>query len=190
MEIQRHHATAARAVERAYDSPQFEAGNIEFRIENDVIAIAGTNEAFDWLTNLRQFPWYCRGIGWMPAGYLKIGRRVHAEIMTQAYLIDLDFKYKHLAGHSAGGAIAMVVGCLLARSGIFVNEVITYGAPDIGRCRTLTKSVKVTQFLDGNDKVPLLTPWRQAVERTSIGDRAGFDHPISVYAEDLEAIIA
>ena len=188
MIIYQHHATIARAVERAYNHPQYEAGNIEFRIEHDVIAVAGTNEWRDWVTNLRQFPWYARGIGWVPAGYLKVARLVHAELLTQAYKQEIDLSDKYLGGHSAGGAVAVLVGAILARSNIFVREVVTYGAPDVGRVKVLTQSVPTTQIVDGNDMVPKATFYPRAVPRAHVGHWRGFDHPISVYAEDIEAM--
>lgn len=142
---------------QSYRSSTFEEANIETLVVDNVFVFRGTDEPKDALRDMRILPLWTRELGWCPAGFLKASRRLVNKVTSTCLEQDIDHKNIELSGHSLGGAVALIVGALMARDEIPPSQIVTFGAPRCGRLKILD-NVPVTQYRHGKDIVPLVPP--------------------------------
>ena len=157
------------------------------------VGIRGTENADNWLRNLRYYPSRISGLGLVHAGFKSAASDLLDDV--KSLLSDSQLKLV-FSGHSMGGAVASILAETLAKEGIF-SAVRTFGAPKHWgrfvrlRCDTITYQID-------DDPVPKLPP------RTPIGliyghkgriltfDDAGWfsvgDHKIKRYIHHMEQI--
>lgn len=169
---------AATLSRESYRTKTFEACDIEILKEGNTYAFRGTDEFEDVITDLRFFPWYTRGLGFNPSGFVKIAKGVHKEILFRLSPDRFGRLTKNLVltGHSLGGAIALLVGALLVKRGIRVEHIVTFGSPKVGKLKIL-KDTQVTMFKNGRDIVttqPFM--FRHPRELIQLGDRSSILH--------------
>lgn len=171
----------------AYEHLQYEVADVEFMRESNVFAFRGTDEAADVLRDIRALPWWTKGLGWCPAGFVKAAEPVLIKLMSIALKENLSMSQIVLTGHSLGGAIAIIVGAKLALLGHPVQEIVTFGTPRCGRLKVLDKT-NVTMYRNGKDVVPQLPPlMRRHKKPLKIGVPGGWlaDHKMRAYCDSL-----
>lgn len=139
----------------------------EYRIDKlsgrHVVSIAGTKDARDAVFDARFLPRWEDGIGLVSGGFWDVAKdmavRVGYEVGMAPHVV--------FNGHSAGGAIAMLCAAHMVSNGVPIAEVVTYGAPKIGRLKVLD-SVPVTQYRYGRDMITYLGI-RSHTEVTPVG---------------------
>ena len=151
------HQEIADIVHRAYFSKTFEESDIEILVEKNVIAFRGTDEPLDALRDLRIFPLWTKELGWCPAGFLKAAKRLISKVMSECWTRGIKPEDMILAGHSLGGAVALIVGALMVRDELYPSEIVTFGAPRCGRLKILDETA-VTMYRHGRDIVPMIPP--------------------------------
>lgn len=169
--------------EAVYHESHGEVAGIEYTVTGNIVCFRGTDEVRDWVTNIRFLPWWNKGIGWCPAGYLKTSYLILIEVLTQLAKEGIPASELVLTGHSLGGAMAMLSGAKLKHAGIPPREIVTFGAPKCGRLKLLDE-VTVTQYRNGKDIVPSLPPlMRRHKKPVQIGkpDHRIRDHYIKNY---------
>lgn len=133
-----------------------------FMDENGVlrISVAGTNEAIDWLFNVKS-----RFVKEkFPEGELNVhsGFLAHAYIMLDSIIRQieaLDPVSVVLSGHSLGGAAAAVLQKLLEREQNRKSRCITFGSPRVfGAGADAVDLIRVCNYGDPVPHVP--TAWR------------------------------
>lgn len=137
-----------------YDRHDFVVKDIEIiRGDPGVYAFRGSDELADWIRDIRFCPWWTRGLGWTPAGFVKA-----ADDCARAVLKDNVWGASFvLTGHSLGGAIALLTGALLTYKGLPVSRIETYGAPRVGRLKLLD-NLPVAVYRNHGDFIPFLPP--------------------------------
>ena len=94
-----------------------------------LVAIRGTDHVSDWLTNLRLWGrWTPMGL--VHAGYFGVLESFYEELT--AYLESVPPLPLILAGHSMGGAIALLAALKLQNDGFPVQGLYTFGQPKTG----------------------------------------------------------
>ena len=128
---------------------------ISYQQAGNNITIDGTNQFFDFLVSAQCWPKY----GYH-AGCLREALKIIEKVDFPEGIITIE-------GHSMGGAIAQVIGVLLAESGRDV-EISVVGAYPVVLDDTHVKPG--TAKIYGNDPAPSLFPWfKFAVEKRYIG---------------------
>lgn len=127
--------------------------------DKSIIAFAGTDvrQPQDVLRDLRIIPLWSPKLGLCPAGFLKAARRLGYIVLD--HLADNNLESVTLTGHSLGGAVALITAALIAREcpgDHKIQEVVTFGAPRVGKLRTLDCPVSMYRYQ--NDIVPTV-PW-------------------------------
>lgn len=136
------------------DPPDFTAMDVQAiqRTIDDktVIAFRGTSAIGDWIRDLAWRPICDPKLGWCHAGFLTGGALYMAKATASSGNPPI------LTGHSLGGALALVVGALMALSGRPPAAVVTFGAPRVGMGRFTQSlaSVEVRQYRRGDDPIP------------------------------------
>ena len=143
--------------EKVYTESDGEVGNVEYLISGSVVTFRGTDEFKDWITNARILPWWHRGIGWCPAGFVKTAEDLSVEILCRMVEKDIAGSELTLTGHSLGGAMALLVGAVMTNRGLSPAEIVTFGAPKCGRLKLLD-NLNVTCYRNGKDIVPTVPP--------------------------------
>lgn len=161
-----NHIAFMHLVNESYERKDDEIANIEFIHKGDVFVFRGTDEFKDIITDVRFIPWTGYGIGYSPAGFVKIAEQVTTGVLQLATGGPLT-----LIGHSEGAAIALLVGAMALQRGYLVHEIVTFGCPRIGRLKIL-KDVNVTMYKNGNDFVTMLPPiFLHCRKQTKIGSK-------------------
>ncbi len=195
-------AAAAVLAEAAYrEAPSYRWQDVH-ALRSDawgapLIAFRGTTRDLeDWLRDLEAWPERCPQLGWCHAGFLKGARQIERALWLEFVRSGAR---PVLAGHSLGGALALLTGALLAAHGVMPRAIVTFGAPRAGfaKLRRVLRAVAVEQYRFGEDVVPTV-PWalwpllRYAHVRaptpvgTSTGDALA-DHHIANYVRVLGA---
>jgi hypothetical protein len=121
----------------------------EYRIDGQVVSIAGTKDGRDFFTDARFLPRWEDGLGLVSGGFWDVASDLSVRIAREVR------GPVTLTGHSAGGAIALLVGANLASHRMPVKEIVTYGAPRVGRLKILD-DVNHCHYRYGRDLVTYL----------------------------------
>ena len=121
-----------------------------------VLAVEGTNETTDWVTNLK----FLIKRDDCHRGFANNANRTLAELVIGYEALDPKRKLV-IAGHSLGGATATLIADLLWQSGNKNIALVTAGSPRPGgrRLRQRVKDLEHLRFVHGNDIVPGTPPW-------------------------------
>ena len=121
-----------------------------------VLAVEGTNETTDWVTNLK----FLIKRDDCHRGFKNNANRTLAELVVAYEGLDPKRKLV-IAGHSLGGATATLIADLLWESGNKNIALVTAGSPRPGgrRLRQRVKDLEHLRFVHGNDIVPGTPPW-------------------------------
>jgi pimeloyl-ACP methyl ester carboxylesterase len=117
-----------------------------------ILAISGTRDFADWLTNISFFANddYCH------RGFLARAYRLLPECL-ETLRGDRSIPIV-LTGHSLGGAVAMLLAAKLKLLGYPVPACVTFGQPMVGdrKFATLWQSLEIatTRYVHGSDPVP------------------------------------
>lgn len=171
-----HHEHAARTVAMAYGFKTFawmDQGNTQALVasnETDTfIAFRGTtitcvNDILaDAKAHLVGGPFF--GSDRVHAGFREYVNAVWADVMEHAVWAREQGRRLHFAGHSLGGAAAVIASAFLAATqGIKADGVFTFGMPRPGNREfravyDFTMRGRVFSFVNNNDVVPRLPPW-------------------------------
>lgn len=124
-------------------------------------------DVWDIVRDLRILPWPVKvdGIEYRGhAGFIRGAIRVAKALEHQ-----LRNKKLVVAGHSMGGAIALVVGLLLAKGGKPV-EIVTVGAPHVFCDKVnIPDNCEITMYKKGKDIVTYVPLGRHPVKQTVVG---------------------
>ena len=127
------------------------------RIPNyTVLAVEGTNETTDWVTNLK----FLIKRDDCHRGFKNNANRTLAELVVAYEGLNPERKLV-IAGHSLGGATATLIADLLWESGNQNIALVTAGSPRPGgrRLRRRIKDLEHYRFVHGDDIVPKTPPW-------------------------------
>ena len=121
-----------------------------------VLAVEGTNETTDWVTNLK----FLIKRDDCHRGFKNNANRTLAELVVGYEALDPSRKLV-VAGHSLGGATATLIADLLWESGNKNIALVTAGSPRPGgrRLRRRIKDLEHYRIVHGNDIVPKTPPW-------------------------------
>ena len=110
------------------------AHDLEFAVYANVIAIRGSElDLSDWGRNLMAFPWKCGPVGMAPFGFARGAKRIVKFLQRRNVGIGLDLDFPiFVTGHSAGGAMAILVAEYLATMDWPVAECVAFAAPKTG----------------------------------------------------------
>lgn len=187
--MRRHHWLAAMA-ENAYSEHVVEDKGIEILITRyegyQVLIFRGTDSVLDMIRNARAFPKYSRRCGWVHSGFLSGARAVFDDY------VDVLNSHRPfiVAGHSLGGAVALLTTLLLKSVGINVTECVTFGAPRTFYYPAKKRfgDTKVYQYKHGDDFVTGLGLGFHVEPLINIGKASGnrlADHGISNYEQTI-----
>jgi len=120
-----------------------------------ILAIEGTNETSDWVTNLK----FLFRSDDTHRGFKSNATRTITELVLNYESLEKDRKLI-LAGHSLGGATATVVADLMLKSAPDLS-IITIGSPRPGGrgLRERLENVEHLRFVYGDDVVPKTPPY-------------------------------
>jgi len=124
----------------------------------DVLVFRGTDENADWLANGEfDFDPWPHGRGRVHAGFQRALERVWAPMEAELKKLRGPL---FLAGHSLGGALAVLAGARLARDGV-QRAVYIYGAPRAGNAEFVKHyppNVTVHRIVNDEDVVTTVPP--------------------------------
>ena len=121
-----------------------------------VLAVEGTNETTDWITNLK----FLIKRDDCHRGFKNNANRTLAELVVAYEGLNPERKLV-IAGHSLGGATATLIADLLWESGNKNIALVTAGSPRPGgrRLKRRLKELEHYRFVHGDDIVPAPPPW-------------------------------
>lgn len=163
------------------------------------IAFRGTDDPSDWIVDLMAIPQLTyRSADLVKLCFVHRGFFLAAASVTKQVQAMVGKAPYSLAGHSLGGAIALIVGSVLSRD-TALRRIVTFGAPKVGfdAFASTLNGVEVRQYRRGNDPVTTLPialrlfPYRHArLPLLPIGaanDSNPFAcHSMAGYVEDLK----
>jgi hypothetical protein len=174
--------TAADLIQSVYDAEikPIEIGDLECAVQDvdgtRYVAIGGSDEAEDWVRNLRTLPWRSPELKcFCHIGFFKSARAAYPAILQRVYAAERVI----VCGHSKGAAEATILAALLKTAGVNVVKLITFGSPRAGfsalanRCR-----FPVERYVNGHDPVPHVPPSALLILRyRHVGDEIRLSHP-------------
>ena len=178
-----NHQKISEICAESYEALDFEELNIEVIVRDNVFAFRGTDEPWDAVRDLRILPIWTRELGWCPAGFLRAAKRLMPKCLSECMDRDIEKEDIVLTGHSLGGAVALIVGALMVRDEVNVQEIVTFGAPRCGRLKILDNT-PVTMYRHGKDIVPMVHPvMRRHKKMRRFGARESYisDHYMANY---------
>ena len=178
-----NHQKISEICAESYEALDFEELNIEVIVRDNVFAFRGTDEPWDAVRDLRILPIWTRELGWCPAGFLRAAKRLMPKCLSECMDRDIEKEDIVLTGHSLGGAVALIVGALMVRDEVNVQEIVTFGPPRCGRLKILDNTT-VTMYRHGKDIVPMVPPvMRRHKKMRRFGARESYisDHYMANY---------
>jgi len=120
-----------------------------------ILAIEGTNETSDWLTNIK----FVLKSDDCHRGFKNNSYRSLSKLVCDYEALDKKRKLV-IAGHSLGGATATLIADLIYPNNQNI-ALITAGSPRPGgrRLKRRIKDLEHYRFVHGNDIVPTTPPW-------------------------------
>ena len=167
----------------SYTHIDFEELNIEVIVRDNVFAFRGTDEPWDAVRDLRILPIWTRELGWCPAVFLRAAKSLMPKCLSECMDRDIEKEDIVLTGHSLGGAVALIVGALMVRDEVNIQEIVTFGAPRCGRLKILDNT-PVTMYRHGKAIVPMVPPvMRRHKKMRRFGARESYisDHYMANY---------
>lgn len=164
-----NHLEYAELVKASYTCCDAEVAGVQFLRQRNLFAFRGTDQIGDILTDIRFAPWYTKGLGINPAGFVKASESV-ARLMMSLALEDEDLT---LIGHSMGAAIALLAGAFLVQKNYRINEIVTFGSPRVGRLKILD-DVDITMYKNIPDGVTMMGPYPHPRKQIKIGNKKSF----------------
>lgn len=160
-----------------------------------VVVCPGTHPAnpIDWIRDFDAWPRYFGALGICHHGFAAGGVDLWARVRT----ILPPAKRVVYAGHSLGGALALVLAASHATERAEPCRVVTFGAPRTGCLkfgRLVRSALEVAQYRFGNDPVPgVPPPWLYWHPTKLIGIGSPEPDPIAAhsiagYAAELSAL--
>lgn len=191
---------AARACAQAYDHVDLVAGEAKALTVPDrsavLVAFQGTHDVAQALEDLDVRPRFMAGVGYVHHGFSELAEAAFPLVRDLAIEIG---KPLVLAGHSLGGAVALLVGALLVRANLPPATVLAFGAPRISVGAAVGRVYRRDRtplflYRHGADLVPELPPvFSHPAELIQIGPPGDgiedgiADHAIDRYVAALEA---
>lgn len=173
-----NHQKISEICAESYEALDFEELNIEVIVRDNVFAFRGTDEPWDAVRDLRILPIWTRELGWCPAGFLRAAKRLMPKCLSECMDRDIEKEDIVLTGHSLGGAVALIVGALMVRDEVNIQEIVTFGAPRCGRLKILD-NIPVTMYRHGKDIVPMVPPvMRRHKNEAFWGQRKLYKRPL------------
>lgn len=125
---------------------------------NLVIALRGTDQIIDWVTNLSVS--HVRGYGgFVHGGFAATLDAVWPEILTRVESLLDRGQTIWVTGHSLGGALATLVAARLAEAGMEPYITCTFGAPRCFDPRAANEYLpRLYRFVNKGDLVPTTPP--------------------------------
>lgn len=139
--------------------------------EVKIIVFRGSSQLKDWMTNLTLQETDFLKKGNVHKGFYSGVKLFFKTMKKQDSILSRKLKYTNkthgkntkiiLAGHSLGGALATLAGCLLIEHGFDKDdiEVYSYGAPPVGDerfCDYFKDRLNLFRFINENDKIDLV----------------------------------
>jgi predicted lipase len=121
-----------------------------------VIAFRGSIAARDWFLDFAALPIRATLLNHATLGYVHSGFLAAAMSVLPRIALAVEGKPYALTGHSLGGAIALMVGAIMADENNPPQRICTFGAPKVGFAKyaEALADVHVDQYRRGNDPVP------------------------------------
>lgn len=192
------HSRVVELCQRSYQEKTGSVGELEYLLVEDegmnYLVFRGTEawppfpNAWDLIRDLRIWPWPIRVGDQNLRGHAGFIRG--AERAASAVLPDLPAGPLTVAGHSLGGAVALVAGMLLAHKRE-VTEIVTLGAPHVFWHKpSIPEQTRLTMYRKGRDLVTYVPLGRHPVKLTKIGKPERFwpnlgDHGVDQYAQEI-----
>ena len=163
-----------------------------------VVAFRGTIAPHDWIVDFAARP--ASVIDHATIGYVHAGFLAAALSVLPRVALGVEGKRYILTGHSLGGALALMVGALMAAENHPPERIVTLGAPKVGfpAYASALGCVEVAQYRRGNDPVPEVPlalpglPWVHArLPLIEIGvpqDDPFSCHSVAGYVDDVTAL--
>lgn len=157
-----------------------------------LLVIRGSDDWKDWLYNFRAFPRDTPG-GRAHGGFVVAARTIRARILDRARKVLAKHYRLLITGHSAGGAVAALMPCMLRASlGEHVAgqiDVVTFAAPPTWWSKGAAESLQVRIF-HKDDPVPNCVPFlkHRQHELIALDDKGWIDagdHAMERYLELL-----
>ena len=123
-----------------------------------------TEGNFSWkdvFTDLKAYPSYSKHLNcWTHAGFRKAARSVWAYVWKEIRKYKEEGYFVILAGHSLGGALAVLSAAYSKQVGCPVDRLTTFGAPRVGYkgLRGWVKDIPGHRYINGADPVPTIPP--------------------------------
>lgn len=215
------HADLAVLAGRSYSGPQ--SGTVALDVRYDlvprgnelVVVVPGTHpqDPLDWIRDLRAIPRWFPGIGPCHSGFGSGG-----SALWQRVRLDVASETRRIvyAGHSLGGALALVLAAHHAADGLAPCRVVTFGAPRVGFLnpyfgRLVRSALEAAEYWRAADivpdepwrvmgyshptrpirigsPVPGLSPGDVLVDAMKLPEAIAGNHSIELYASDLKAL--
>ncbi|HTN75284.1 MAG TPA: lipase family protein [Pirellulaceae bacterium] len=126
--------------------------------QNLVVALRGTDQVIDWVTNLTTTQMAGMG-GWVHDGFYHALNIVWNDILTRVQALRDNGQTVWVTGHSLGGALATIAAARLTEAGIEPYITCTFGAP---RCLDPKAAAsylpRLYRFVNKGDLVPTVPP--------------------------------
>lgn len=149
------HPTLARSFESVVT---FQRGRVSGVAVGDgehvVLTFRGRDEAAQWAESLAygQRPWV---VGRAHSGFMELLESVWPDVLAALFDLDAQERTLWLAGHSMGGALAVLAGQRLAAEHFDTHCVMTFGAPMVLDTRAADSyNARLCRFANNEDPVP------------------------------------
>lgn len=114
----------------------FDAGNVQgyycYTQEAALLVFRGTSNIGQWLRDARVMPAPFRDWGWAHLGFVKGIEAVETALLEFDKIAKPRASHVWVAGHSLGGALAVLAAARLESLGVCTPSVVTYGQPAVG----------------------------------------------------------